>query len=137
MKEILIGITAIGIVAALITIVQKNCTKSRSKLDLSDSQEETIDGELHFKDVIDFFKTKQLDKGTHIPFVGFNPEKLFGMNLTPIDKFKKEGYITVFLGVYNEVEERIEHSFIIHCLSIDQETQEISDKAHEGVVVLQ
>ena len=126
MKEILIGLATVGVAVIVIALLRRKCS-TIPYIDLSDFPEETVEGELHFKDIVDFFKAKHLEKGKHIPFIGFDVNS---------QKLQKEGYKTILLGIYNEEQDNLEVARVIHCTSTDEETQAIEAKATGGLIVL-
>lgn len=137
MKEVLVGVAALGVVVTIIAIFKKMRDGANLYIDISQFPEETVEGELHFIDIVDFFKTKPLEKGKHIPFIGFNTTILFKKGLKPTHKLQKEGYKTLLLGVYNKQQEKLEFARIIHYISMDGEGKAIEAKSSNGIVVLQ
>lgn len=97
--------------------------------------EETIDGELKMSDLINYMKSLNLRKDRDIPFVAKGDCEEFRKFLhAPFPK-KKEGYITIFVGVYNNATEIITEHKLIHSKSIDSDLQVLL--ANENLVVLQ
>lgn len=135
MKEILIGLATVGVAVIVIALLRRKCS-TIPFIDLSDFPEETVEGELHFKDIVDFFRTKHLEKGKHIPFIGFDVNSLFKKVLQPAQKLQKEGYKTILLDIYNEEQDNLEVARVIHCTSTDKETQAVEAKATGGFIVL-
>lgn len=136
MKEIVFSITAIGLVVTAIAVLKKMHSRAIQRFDISHIPEETIEGELHFKDIADFLKATGPKKEVHIPFIGFNINKLFKKGVQPAEKLQKDGYFTILLGIYNKQQDNLEVARIIHYKSMDDETTAVKMKAEDGIVVL-
>ena len=70
-------------------------------------QEDVVEGTLRMDDITNYFKSQQITKGQDIPFLADGDcEEFRKMLHAPYPK-KKEGYLTFFIGVYNETEDKI------------------------------
>lgn len=133
MKEIVIAGTAILLFGAAIYFAQKYL---RGKIyDLSSVEEETVEGELHFDDVLDFYKGKQLKKDVHVPFIlKSDATDAFGVTFKGAEKLNKTDYVTVLLGVFNSTSDKFEDALIIHAKSHDEKLTSLLDQ--DKLVVL-
>jgi len=119
------AIVVVGVVAYLMV---------RNRKPLTDINEEVLDGELSFESIVAFMKSLQLDPKSDIPFIGKADCPEFRKMLhAPFPK-AKEGYVPLFIGVYNERTDLITHNKLIHAQSLDHKILEIL--GGENLVVL-
>lgn len=99
------------------------------------SKVEVLDGKLEFSSIVSFFRTLNLDKEIHIPFAcregGKGFSKFFGSKSFPEHK---DGYQTIFIGVYNEKKNEIEAFKVIYAKELDDKTVDVF--GNEYLVVL-
>lgn len=127
-----LSITAALIAGALVAFFLYKKGQCRKEFVLS---EETIDGELKMSQIVDFFKSLDLKQKRDSPFVANGDcEKFMRMFGGPFPN-KQEGYVTLFIGVYNEKKGRIDSHKLIHAKAIDSEIQQLL--GDENLIVLQ
>lgn len=97
-------------------------TKNKKKKSLLNAiTVEIIDKELKFFDVIAWFKNLKLDKKKHKPFIAnYEDFKESFPNSKKTEQEIPDGYVSIFLGVYNENDDVIEGK-IIYSKSLDKE----------------
>lgn len=84
-----------------------------------------LDAELSFDEVMAFFKSKNLNKDVHTPFIANGDSaELKEMIHQPYPE-KKEGYVSLLLGVYNKDTDEIEDAKLIYAKSIDAKISDI------------
>ena len=108
-----IGAAAVGVIALFVY------AKRKAPL-LTNLNEEVLDTTLTFEDVINFFKSSNLDQEKDIPFVAKGDCNEFRRMLHAPYPKKKEGYCTIFIGVYNETDDQIKSHKLIHAKAIDK-----------------
>lgn len=127
-----LSITAVLVAGALVTFFLFRKKQNSNKVVLS---EEIIDSELKITQIVEFFKSLELKQKRDVPFVAKGDceefRKMFGGSFPK----KKEGYVTLFLGVYNEEKGTIDNHKLIHAKTVDSETQQML--GDENLVVLQ
>lgn len=124
-----LGVLALGAVAYVLATRKRSEVRKSAPFQLVS---ETLDGVLHFPDIVAFFQGLKLEKGRHIPFMAQGTGLLkFGR----IDIPEKEGYIPIFLGVYDEVTECIISHRLIYATEIDARTKEVL--GDEQLIVLE
>lgn len=88
-------------------------------------EEETIDNELRFDDIYSYFKIQSLQKEKHIPFIASGECERINSMLHLSHSIEKKGYISVFIGVYNEQNDTLVNAKLIYAKSIDEKTKNI------------
>lgn len=98
-----------------------------------DLESEDVEGELSLKIIRDFFKSLNLKKGVHIPFIakGNSAEFITKISEDSIPA-EKEGYTCIIAGVYED--HIISMGKIFYAKGIDSNLAQIFDK--ESIVVL-
>lgn len=97
---------------------------------LASVQEDVVEGTLRMDDIVNYFKSQQIIKGQDVPFLANGDcEEFRKMLHAPYPK-KKEGYLTFFIGVYNEKEDKIKFTRLIHAREVEQEIKEILGPEH-------
>lgn len=124
-----IGIIVVALaIGAFVYYRQKNLQKNVHL------NEEVIDSELSFDDVVSFFKAHKLDQKKHIPFIANGDcEEFRKMLHAPYPK-AKEGYVPIFIGIYDNETEGIIDNRLLHCKSLDPKILEVL--GDEKLVVL-
>lgn len=112
---------------------QKQIGEKKKTYDLSSSAEEVCEGELRFDDIVAFFKLKQLDSENDVPVLIMEPGDVLGGSVSPKEKFKKEGYVSLFAGVYNNQSETLDGKFF-YARSLDAKAKEVIGK--EKIITL-
>lgn len=87
---------------------------------LNSVPEDVVEGTLHKEDIINYFKSQQIVKGEDIPFLADGDCDEFRKMLHAPYPKKKEGYHTFFIGVYNEKNDSINFSRLIHARNVEQ-----------------
>lgn len=87
---------------------------------LNSVSEDVVEGTLHKEDIINYFKSQQIVKGEDIPFLADGDCDEFRKMLHAPYPKKKEGYHTFFIGVYNEKNDSINFSRLIHARNVEQ-----------------
>lgn len=125
---IILGLAAIGGAAYYIY-------KKKSNDQFPTSNVKVIDGTLDFNDVLAYFKSKNLKKGTDVPFIARDGAMEQFVKKTH-KKFPegKDGYITIVIGVYNEVDDQVTYGQILYVKELDDRTKEVL--GNEELVVL-
>lgn len=92
-------------------------------------QTEIVDDIISLKQLTAFFKTLDLQEGTHIPFL------VLADGLEKLDKFekktfpeKKEGYICLIAGVYEDIKDVIEKGKVFYVKGFDDELKKVFGK---------
>lgn len=84
-----------------------------------------LDAELSFDEVTAFFKSKNLNKDVHTPFMANGDSaELKKMMHQPYPK-GKEGYVSLLLGVYNNNSDKIEDAKLIYAKSLSPKIVEV------------
>ena len=96
--------------------------------------EETIEGELKLSQITDFLKSLDLKQGRDIPFVAKADCEEF-KNMFHTSFPSKEGYISLFVGAYDEKTNSLTKHKLLHAKAIDAELQELLQNDH--LIVLQ
>lgn len=125
---IIFGIAAIGGAAYYIY-------KKKSVGQFLTSNVKVIDGTLDFNDVVAYFKSKNLKKGSDVPFIA--RDGAMGQFVKKTHKRFPEGkvgYLTIVLGVYNEVDEKVTHGQILYVKELDERIKEVF--GNEELIVL-
>lgn len=93
---------------------------------------ETIEGIVHFKDIVEWFKSLDLQKDIHLPFVSKSnaPELKTFLLQHPIP----DGYTGIFVGIYCKDKDNIEKVKLIIAKEFDEETYSVF--GNESFVVL-
>lgn len=130
MKTITVILGLAAIAGAAYYIYKK---KSSDQFLISDVK--VIDGTLDFNDVLAYFKSKNLKQGTDVPFIARDGAMRMFVKKTH-KKFPegKDGYITIIIGVYNEVSDTITHGQILYVKELDEHTKNVL--GNEEFVVL-
>lgn len=102
---------------------ESNSIDSKKIYDVSSCDVEVCEGELKMDDIIAFFKLKQLNPESDVPVLIQDPSEVFEGHLEPQDMFFKEGYVTIFAGVYNQEKDVLEGSFFT-AKSLDDKLKE-------------
>ena len=89
-------------------------------VDLSSVNKETLEGILKLDDVVNIFKSKNLNQAKDIPFVS---KKLEGLNVVPSGILNKSGYESIVLGINYETS--IEIIEIIYAQDFDKKLKDI------------
>ena len=87
---------------------------------LNSVPEDVVEGTLYKEDIINYFKSQQIVKGEDIPFLADGDCDEFRKMLHAPYPKKKEGYHTFFIGVYNEKNDSINFSRLIHARNVEQ-----------------
>lgn len=87
---------------------------------LNSVPEDVVEGTLHKEDIINYFKSQQIVKGEDIPFLADGDCDEFRKMLHAPYPKKKEGYHTFFIGVYNQQNDSINFSRLIHARNVEQ-----------------
>ena len=127
-----LSITAVLVAGALVTFFLFRKKQNSNKVVLS---EETIDSELKITQIVEFFKSLELKQKRDVPFVANGDCEEFRKMCGGSFPKKKEGYVTLFLGVDNEEKGAIDYHKLIHAKTVDSETQQML--GNENLVVLQ
>lgn len=125
---IIFGIAAIGGAAYYFY-------KKKSVGQFLTSNVKVIDGTLDFNDVVAYFKSKNLKKGSDVPFIA--RDGAMGQFVKKTHKRFPEGkvgYLTIVLGVYNEVDEKVTHGQILYVKELDERIKEVF--GNEELIVL-
>ncbi len=125
---IILGIAAIGGAAYYIN-------KKKSVGQFLTSNVKVIDGTLDFNDVVAYFKSKNLKKGSDVPFIA--RDGAMGQFVKKTHKRfpkGKVGYLTIVLGVYNEIDEKVTHGQILYVKELDERIKEVF--GNEELIVL-
>ncbi|MBQ7711315.1 MAG: hypothetical protein IJT39_05750 [Bacteroidales bacterium] len=125
---IILGIAAIGGAAYY-------SYKKKSVGQFLTSNVKVIDGTLDFNDVVAYFKSKNLKKGSDVPFIA--RDGAMGQFVKKTHKRFPEGkvgYLTIVLGVYNEVDEKVTHGQILYVKELDERIKEVF--GNEELIVL-
>ena len=89
MKEIVFSITAIGLVVTAIAVLKKMHSGAIQRFDISHIPEETIEGELHFKDIADFLKATRPKKKYISPSLVSTSTNFSKKEFSPPRSYKK------------------------------------------------
>lgn len=128
MKYIYLASAAIVAIGALVYFVYRRQQK------ITVLNEEVLDDELKFDSVLSFFKLLQLDKTVDIPFIANADCKEFReMFHAPYPK-AKDGYVSLFIGVYNVNTNQIIQNKLIHAKSLEDKI--LSILGSENLIVL-
>lgn len=127
MKIVAAGI-AVLIVAAVGIYIYKTRPKKDKNVDADsdDLLSEIIDGELTLDAVIAFFKSKSLDIDKHKPFIANSfPDDEWQKKCNCKFPPKKDGYVSILLGVYNEKADTVEYIKIVYAKSLDKKLLDV------------
>lgn len=113
----LVALCAIGTFAVYVYLRKKS---SRFKV----INIETINTTLTLDDVVAFFKTLPIKKDVDIPFAANGSSEEFRKMLHIEYPQDKEGYHTIFIGVYNE-SENIKYHKLIYTKAVDEKLNEM------------
>lgn len=95
------------------------------------SHVETLDGVLNFDAIVSFFKTLNMNQNENIPFVVREGSREFtkysGGRAFPKHK---EGYVSIFVGVFNEHKQEITNYKVIYAKGMDARTKEVFGDEH-------
>ncbi len=108
--------------------------KNKKFIDISKVHKETLEGCLNYEDVISWFKNLQLKKDEDIPFIAQSFDNLFDQQVKGQEILVKEGYITILLGIYNEVSKGLIDSKILFVKDLDGKLKDLLGK--ESCIVL-
>jgi hypothetical protein len=108
--------------------------KNKKFIDISKVHKETLEGCLDYEDVISWFKNLQLKKDEDIPFIAQSFDNLFDQQVKGQEILVKEGYITILLGIYNEVSKGLIDSKILFVKDLDGKLKDLLGK--ESCIVL-
>lgn len=95
---------------------------SKEVLDLVNTKQEIIDGELTLDNVIALFKAQNLNEASDQPFIS---KKLDGLKYMPNDVLDKPNYLSLVVGVNYNSEPKIIK--IIFAKSFDEKLKSIFD----------
>ena len=86
-------------------------------------ERETVEGEVHFDDIVEWYKMQKLDQEQHIPFLA----KQESPKLKSIIRNQQipESYKGIYLGVYNQSTDSIEKLKLLIAKNFDAKTYEI------------
>lgn len=125
--------SVIGIIVIALAIGAVVCYK-KGRQESIDINEEVIDSELMFDDVVSFFKSHNLNQNKHVPFIANGDCEDFRKMLHAPYPKSKEGYNSIFIGIYDDECKRIIDNRLLHCKSVDPKILEIL--GDEKLVVL-
>lgn len=120
-------VIGVGIVAAIGYCIWR---MSENKKTVASIQEDVIDGTLKMEDVKNYFKSQQLVQGQDIPFMANGDCAEFKKILNRSFPQKKEGYHTLFIGVYNSQKNELRFARIIHARIIDESIVQVLGDEH-------
>jgi len=94
---------------------------------------ETVEGELSMDSVVAYFRAINLNAKEDVPFITKDMKLTFGTN----EYTEKDGYKTLFLGVFSEEKDAIKNAKIIYAKNFDAKLEEVlSHASKDGIVVL-
>lgn len=95
----------------------------KSQKNLVQYETETIEGTVHFKDIVEWLKSLNLQKDIHTPFMAkYDAPELKSINIQhPIP----EGYNGIFVGIYCENNNSFKKVKLIIAKEFDEETKSI------------
>jgi len=108
----------------------------RKRINLLDIPKETIEGDITMEDIIGIFKSQNLEKGKDIPFIAQNTTEIFNFKIDSEGILQKDGYQTLFIGVFKEGIDSLSFSKIIFAKGFDDKLLEVLKKSVNGVVIL-
>lgn len=114
----------IAIIALIAAAIGAYFYKQRKKNEV-EIKSDILDSELSFDEVIAFFKSKNLNKDIHTPFIANgDSEKLKKMFHQPYPQ-GKEGYVSLLFGVYNGQTDEIEDIRLVYAKSLSSKILEV------------
>lgn len=99
-----------------------------------DVPSDVIDSEFSFDEVVSFFQSKQLNQEVHLPFIANGDCAEFKKMFKSSFPKSKDGYVSLFLGVYNSKTDKVEDMRLVYAKSLDAKTLEVL--GNEKLVVL-
>ena len=108
----------------------------KKRINLLDIPKETIEGDITMEDIIGIFKSQNLEKGKEIPFVAQNTTEIFNFKIDSEGILQKDGYQTLFIGVFKEDIDSLSFSKIIFAKGFDDKLLDVLKKSVNGVVTL-
>lgn len=95
-------------------------------------ERETVEGEVHFDDIVEWFKMQKLDHEQHVPFLA-NQESPKLKSIIR-DQQIPENYKGIYLGIFNQSNDSIEKLKLLIAKNFDAKTNDILGE--EDFVVL-
>lgn len=92
--------------------------------------EDIVDGTLHMEDIVNYFKSQQIAQGQDTPFMADGDCEEFRKMLHAPYPHKKDGYHTIFIGVYNEPLDNVNYMKLIHAQDLDPKIVELLGGEH-------
>jgi hypothetical protein len=123
----------IAIIALIAVAIGAYFYKQRKKNGV-EIKPDVLDSELSFDDVIAFFKSKNLNKDAHTPFMANGDSaKLKAMLHQPFPQ-SKEGYVSLLFGIYNSKSDEIEDIKLVYAKSLSPKILEAF--GNDSIVIL-
>jgi len=114
----------IAIIALIVAAIGAYFYKQRKKNEV-EIKPDILDSELSFDDVVAFFKSKNLNKDVHTPFMANGDSaKLKAMFHQPYPQ-GKEGYVSLLFGIYNRKSDEIEDIKLVYAKSLSPKILEV------------
>lgn len=120
------------IIVAIVAVVLAAVLLQKKKV--TDLNVEVIDRELTFDEVMSFFKVQKLKEGDDIPFIANGDSKEFRKMLHIPYPQEDTSYVSLFIGVFNEKQDKIVNYKFIKASSLDKQILEVL--GNEKLIVL-